>query len=175
MQCMENSPHISLRWTINFCKTSIIECVYHQNINEHRHRGSLLVISLYLRNLQCLRVIKSNRSWFTVDLVVVVVRTRSVMSYSLWPHRLYPARLLCPQNFPGKNAAASCHFLLQEIIPSQGSDPHFLHLLHQQAGSLPQAPPRKPIAMSSLVFKNYRLLDRARRFITLLKIDEWNI
>ena len=64
------------------------------------------------------------------------------------------------------------HFLLQEIVPSQGSDPHFLYLLHRQAGSLLRAPPRKPIAMSSLVFKNYRLLDRARRFITLLKIDD---
>ena len=31
----------------------------------------------------------------------------------------------------------SCHFLLQEIFPTQGSNQHILHLLHWQIGSLP--------------------------------------
>ena len=31
----------------------------------------------------------------------------------------------------------SCHALLQEIFLTQGSNPHLLHLLHWQAGSLP--------------------------------------
>ena len=35
---------------------------------------------------------------------------------------------------PGKNTGVGCHFLLQEIFPSQGSNPH---LLHWQADSLP--------------------------------------
>ena len=30
-----------------------------------------------------------------------------------------------------------CHFLLQGIFLTQGSNPHLLHLLHQQADSLP--------------------------------------
>ena len=29
------------------------------------------------------------------------------------PHGMQPARLLCPQNFPGKNTRVGCHFLLQ--------------------------------------------------------------
>ena len=37
-----------------------------------------------------------------------------------------------------------CHALLQEIFPTQGSNPHLLCLLHWQAGSLPLAPPGKP-------------------------------
>ena len=37
-----------------------------------------------------------------------------------------------------------CHCLLQGIFPTQGSNPHLLHLLHRQAGSLPLAPPGKP-------------------------------
>ena len=37
-----------------------------------------------------------------------------------------PARLLCPWNFPGKNTGVGCHFLLQGIFPSQGSNPHLL-------------------------------------------------
>ena len=46
----------------------------------------------------------------------------SVVSNSLWPHGLQLARLLCPWNFPGKNTEVGCHFLLQGIFPSQGSN-----------------------------------------------------
>ena len=45
------------------------------------------------------------------------VRVCSVVSRSLWLHRLQPARLLCPWNFPGKSNGVGCHFLLQEIEP----------------------------------------------------------
>ena len=37
-----------------------------------------------------------------------------------------------------------CHALLQGIFPTQGSNPHLLHLLHWQAGSLPTVPPGNP-------------------------------
>ena len=47
----------------------------------------------------------------------------SVMSDSLQPHGLLPSRLLCPWDFPGKNTAVGCHFLLQGIFPTQGSNP----------------------------------------------------
>ena len=57
----------------------------------------------------------------------------SVVSESLQPHGLLPARLLCPWDFPGKNTEVGCHFLLQGIFLTQGSNPHFLH---QQANSL---------------------------------------
>ena len=33
------------------------------------------------------------------------------------------------------------HFLLQGIIPTQGSNPHLLHLLNWQADILPLVPP----------------------------------
>ena len=65
------------------------------------------------------------------------LRIHSVMSDSLWPHRLRPARLLCPWNFPGKNTGVGCHFLLQGIFPTQGSNPNLLCLLHWQVDSLP--------------------------------------
>ena len=44
----------------------------------------------------------------------------------------------------GKNTGVGCHFLLQGILTTQGSNPHLLSLLHWQAGSLPLAPPGKP-------------------------------
>ena len=48
------------------------------------------------------------------------------------PHGLYPNRLLCPWDFPGKNIGVGCHFLLQEIFPTQGSSSCLLHLLYGQ-------------------------------------------
>ena len=30
---------------------------------------------------------------------------------------------LCPLNFPSKNSGVSCHFLLQDIFPTKGSNP----------------------------------------------------
>ena len=39
-----------------------------------------------------------------------------------------------------------CHFFLQEIFLSQGSNTRFLHLLHWQADSLPLCPPHRDIA-----------------------------
>ena len=38
-------------------------------------------------------------------------------------------RLLCPWDSPGKNTGVGCHFLLQGIFLTQGSNPHLLCLL----------------------------------------------
>ena len=38
---------------------------------------------------------------------------------TLWPHGLWPARLLCPWNSSGKNIGVSSHSLFQGIFPSQ--------------------------------------------------------
>ena len=58
----------------------------------------------------------------------------SVVSDSLRLHGLWPTRLLCPWNFPGKNTGVGCHFLLQGIFPTQGLN---WCLLHWQVDSLP--------------------------------------
>ena len=39
----------------------------------------------------------------------------SVVSDSAWPYGLWPARLLCPWDSPGKNTGVDCHALLQWI------------------------------------------------------------
>ena len=54
----------------------------------------------------------------------------SVMSDSLQPHGLQPARLLCPWDSPGKNTGLDCHSLLQRIFPTQGWNSHLLGVLH---------------------------------------------
>ena len=49
------------------------------------------------------------------------------MSDSLWVQGLSPTRLLHPWGCPGKNTGVGCHFLLQGIFPTQGSNPGLLH------------------------------------------------
>ena len=49
------------------------------------------------------------------------------MSDPLRPHELWPSSLLCPWDFPGKNPGVGCHFLLQVIFLTQGSNPGLLH------------------------------------------------
>ena len=58
------------------------------------------------------------------------------MSIFLRPHGLTD-QLLCPWDFSGKNTGMGCHFLLQGIFLTQGSNPSFLHLLQWQVDSLP--------------------------------------
>ena len=49
----------------------------------------------------------------------MTVHTCSVLTDPLWPHGLWPTRLVCPWNFPGKNTGVCCHFPLQGIFPTQ--------------------------------------------------------
>ena len=51
----------------------------------------------------------------------------SVMSDSVQPYRLQPARLLCPWDSLSKSTRVGCHALLQGILPTQGSNPGLLH------------------------------------------------
>ena len=44
------------------------------------------------------------------------------------------------RGFSRQETRVGCHALLQGIFPSQGSNLHFLGLLHWQVGSLPLAP-----------------------------------
>ena len=72
-------------------------------------------------------------TWETVSVsvcvcvCVCVCVSHSVMSDSLWPHGLWPARLLCPWDSPGKNTGVGCHALLQGIFPTQGSNLGLCH------------------------------------------------
>ena len=58
------------------------------------------------------------------------VPTHSAMSDSLRTHGPWPARLLSPWDFPGKNTGVGCHARLQGIFLTQGSNPCLLPLQH---------------------------------------------
>ena len=51
----------------------------------------------------------------------------SVLSDSVRPQGLQPAKLLCPWDSPGKKTGVNSHCLLQGIFPTQGSNPDLLH------------------------------------------------
>ena len=55
----------------------------------------------------------------TFTAILFTICVCSVVSNSLQPHRLEPARLLGPLDYPGKNIAVGCHFLLQGFSPTQ--------------------------------------------------------
>ena len=55
------------------------------------------------------------------------VLSRSIISDSLQPHGLQPARLFCPWDPADKNTGVGCHSLLHGIFPTQRSNPGLLH------------------------------------------------
>ena len=75
-----------------------------------------------------------------IDRKLLLLLVTSVVSDSVQPPGLWPARLLCPWDSPGKNTGEGSHALLQGIFPTQGSDPYLLRLPRWQAGSLPLEP-----------------------------------
>ena len=52
------------------------------------------------------------------------VKLLSHVQFSVIP---WTARLLCIWDFPGKSTRVGCHFLLQGIFPTQGSNPGLLY------------------------------------------------
>ena len=61
------------------------------------------------------------------ELVFKLLFSCSVVSNILRPHGPQPTRLLCPWDFPGKNTGVGSCSLLQEIFPTQRSNPGPLH------------------------------------------------
>ena len=51
------------------------------------------------------------------------VQACSAVSDSFQPHGLQPTRLLWSGDFPDKSTGVGCHFFLQGLFPTQGSNP----------------------------------------------------
>ena len=93
-------------------------------------RVSTIIINFYLMDLFLVPA--------SIILHCPLCVSRWVISNSLRPHELYPARLLCPQHSSGKNTGVGSHSLLQGIFLTQGTNlglPHcrqiLYHLSHQ--------------------------------------------
>ena len=93
-----------------------------------------------------------------------VLQFRSVMSDSLRPHGLYPTRLLRPWDFPGKHTGVGCHFLLQRIFLTRGSNPGFLHCRQMLYRLSHREAPKH--SLRSVQFSSVQLFSRVRLFAT---------
>ena len=83
---------------------------------------------------------------------------RSVVSDSLWPHGLKLTRLPCSWDFPGKSTGVGCHFLLQRIFSTEGSNPglphcrQMLHCLSHQGSHILSKHPHYCLEQTCSVF-----------------------
>ena len=133
---------VSYKQDLNYSMSKTLE---HQNMMMHNPQGQVRLFKTGMERL----FIQGSRGWGkskTSELAkshswdetgrVPRAGCHSVTSDSatLWTG---PARLLCPWNSLGKNTGVGCHFLLQQIILTQGLNPHLFCLLHWQVGSLP--------------------------------------
>ena len=75
-----------------------------------------------------------------------------VCPVAFWPPRTVACHApLSLGIIPSRNNGVGCHFLLQGIFRTQGSNPHLLQCLHQQADSLHWAT-REAVFLSSSSF-----------------------
>ena len=81
------------------------------------------------------RQLKSLRKFYR-KISLLSMFSCSVMFNSFATPWTQPASLLCPWDSPGKNTGVVCHFLLQRIFPTQGSNPRLMHWIALQADSL---------------------------------------
>ena len=84
-------------------------------------KGTKLITNTKKQKLVCLPL---------QSLEALCMLSHSVLSDSLWPFGLEPARLLCPWNSTGKPTGVGCHFLLQGIFATRGLNLCRLCLLH---------------------------------------------
>ena len=86
--------------------------------------------------------------------VLCALLGRSVMSNSVWPHGLQPARLLCPRGVPGKSTGEGSHSLIQGIFQTQGSNSGLLHCRQILYCLSPQGSPvvaKSPLAVCCVI------------------------
>ena len=108
-----------------------------------------------------LLIIKCAVSWvYMFEGLVFIslwVRACSVMSDSLWPYGLSPARLLCPWDSPGNNTGVGCCLFLQEIL-NQVLNPCLLRLLHWEVDSLPLSHLGNPHILLEYFYLSFKII-----------------
>ena len=122
--------------------------------NSKRSPSSWLLYSRRSSNFCCKvnHIIEKTckRSYFKIEHISYFILYPQIYKVCCWvaqlcptllqPHGLWPTRLLCPWDSPGKNTGVGCHFLLQGMFPTQGSNPGLLHCRQ----SLLSEPPGEP-------------------------------
>ena len=127
--------------------TCFLAC-FSQKLNMFRN-----VIGL-LQNHKIFLIVSSFTTYFYSRINPLMKELHWIPSYGMsarvlshvWllrPHGLQPARL-CLWDFPGRNTGEGCHFLLQGIFPTQGSNPASPVFPALAAGFFTTQPPGSP-------------------------------
>ena len=107
------------------------------------------------------------RPWMFQHTVCVCVLSHVRPSVTPWA--VAHQNFLCPQNFPDKNTGVGCHFLLQGIFSTQGSNPCFLHwqAVSLQLSHLGSPNPKSPTTpkITGLLHPRFRILKNTISFI----------
>ena len=130
--------HIQLR---KIRRHVLLKCPW--NIYEHEVTPwAIGQTSIYLKELKPYNVFSDYNRINEMDnrklskyVANVCMLSCSVVSDSWQPHGLWPTRLLCPWDFPGKNTEVCFRALLQGIFLTQRLNPSILHLLNWQVDS----------------------------------------
>ena len=69
----------------------------------------------------------SNWTDWSLEVVMVVVKLTNCVQLFCNPMDCSLPWIICPRDFPGKNTEVGCHFLLQRVFPTQGSNLHLLY------------------------------------------------
>ena len=121
--------------TVTFvCFFTFLKCGYQKYLNDPyalhhifigQYRSKVLALLVTHWPLLCTQVLqRTGQADQTLPVCVCV--SHSVLSDSLGPRGLWPTRLLCPWDSPGKNTGVGGHSLLQGIFPTQGLNPDLL-------------------------------------------------
>ena len=127
IRVFSNELALGIRWPKYWSFSFSISLMNIQDCFPWGLTGLISLLSQGLSGVFSSTVVRKHQYYF-------ILQTMSVCSQSyltLGDHMdCSPSRLLCPWNFPGKNTGVGCHFLLQGIFLTQGSNLHLLHLLH---------------------------------------------
>ena len=141
--------------------------IYSVHFLPQNHQDTFKILMRLQRNCISRRFFALASSWRIVCQTLHACYITLVMSDSLRPHGWQLAKLLCPWDSPGKDTRVGCHALLQGIFPTQGSNSHFLRLLHWRVGSLPLAPPKQHMCTLKRVrkYRHKRKRKEEHRFL----------
>jgi len=94
-------------------------------------------------------------------------------SDSLWPYGLWPSRLICSWDFPGKNTGVGCRFLLQGIFQTQGLT--YISCVSSIAAKFFNTElPGKPQLIASETLKEKDQISDFFKVLKICKIDIWS-
>ena len=129
-------PWVKSLWHRSFVLWSLKSLLSGPLQREIAHCGSSITvsavtISYWIQNLWSrypVSFFQKGRKMKHREGLLSLLFSHSVVSDSLQPHGLYPARLPCPWGFPENNFGVACHVLPQGIFPAQGLNPCLLQV-----------------------------------------------